>query len=193
MYARDLVVASADGRSTSTSSTADSTVRRVADGDRGDARRAYGRRAARSMRTASASSRGLPRTSPSTTTIVSAPMTTASGSRLRDRGVFSRARRSACSRGASPARYALVDVGGTAPRARMPMSVSSSRRRGDATRGPRAPASSLEPEGHRSVVHELDVHHRAELARLDAHAALAEQRDEALVQRDRLSRGAPRR
>ena len=35
----------------------------------------------------------------------------------------------------------------------------------------------------RSVVHELDLHHRAELSRLDRAAALAQQRDERLVER----------
>src|SRR5436190_22446123 len=80
---------------------------------------------------------------------------------------------------------------------RMPISASNSRRRGDCdakTTGTTSPLSlgsrydirsALQPERDRSVIYELDVHHRSELAGRDGDAALTQRRHEALVQRNR--------
>src|SRR5687767_2474875 len=128
--------------------------------------------------------------SPSTTTIVSAPMTMMPGSspnRSATVAAFARARRSACGAGASPGTTVSSSSAGLTACA-IPMSDRSSRRRGDdeasTTRGDgmRLP---LEPQRHRTVVHELDVHHRTELTGLDADAGRAKVLHEALVERNR--------
>src|SRR5690349_22218808 len=53
------------------------------------------------------------------------------------------------------------------------------------TRAPRAAPSSFEPQRDRSVVHKLDVHHRAEFAGLNAESCLAESPHKLLVQWNR--------
>ena len=129
--------------------------------------------------------RGLPSTSPSTTTIVSLPMTTASGSRAAITAHFSRASRSACARRLLAGEIRLVDVGRPhlvrdadereqlAPPRRLRGEDDARRRHRSSHRvtGPSFTSSTsiIAPN---SPVSTRD-------------AALAQQRDEALVERDR--------
>ncbi len=84
----------------------------------------------RSILAASGALDGLPSTSSSITTIVSAESTTASGCRAAITAPFSRASRSACAIGGSPARYdSSMSAGSTS--CAMPIMVRSSRRRGE--------------------------------------------------------------
>src|SRR5205814_8394342 len=78
----------------------------------------------------------------------------------------------------------------------IPTSVSRSRRRGDcdaSTTGTSSPlplglrgrcTSALQPERYRTVIHELNVHHRAKLARRDRDAPLTKVLDESFVERN---------
>src|SRR5688500_13287809 len=126
------------------------------------------------MARASRSSLGLPSTAPSRTTIVSAPRTTASGRFAETALAFRPARSAANSSGGTvPSHGGSRPSGGGATSNASPSRSISSRRRGlpeASTRGGAAAPftnrhrSSREPQRHRSLVHEPDLHPRAELA-----------------------------
>src|SRR5690606_14878345 len=162
-----------------------------------------------SISTASSAPRGLPRTTSSTTTIVSLPTTIASGRFAATACAFSRASRSACRAGGSPGTNDSSTSAGTMSK-RSPSIRANEARRGepdastsgtpqatsprsslvspppDPARPPSTPPSPLEEQRDRARVHQLHVHHGAELPGLHpARQPLAHDLHELLVQRDR--------
>src|SRR5690606_29824118 len=150
-----------------------------------------------SILTASSRSRGFPRTSPSTTTIVSHPITRASGRSAATAAAFARASRSANSAGRQAPDTASSTAAGWTVKSSESIRRSSARR-GEAearTSGGEPGTSSfqrpdcvgtgspLQDQGHGPVVDELDIHHRTELTGFDrARRTLAKDLDEAVVE-----------
>src|SRR5690348_6022806 len=138
-----------------------------------------------SMRTASSTSAGFSSRCSSITTIVSAPRTNSPGTAR----AFSRARRLEYASGVSLGSGASGIWLGTT-RIGRPSISRSCFRRGEAEARVRillgTLRSPLQDQGHRPVVDERHIHHRAEFACLHLEAGLPELRHEVLVERDRL-------